>query len=57
MGRTEEGNSVVSSFGLHSGLRQGGVAFGVWKMFYGTAEAVPFRKVEWGTRLKQDAAR
>ena len=42
-GGTEEDNSVVTSFGLHSGLRQGGNAFGV--VFYGTAEAVPFRKV------------
>jgi hypothetical protein len=29
---------------LHSGLRQSGSAFGV--VFYGTADAAPFRKAE-----------
>jgi hypothetical protein len=38
----EEGNSVVSPFGLHSGLRQSGSAFGV--ALYGARERVPFRR-------------
>ena len=32
-------DQVVTSFGLHSGLRQGGVAFG--EVVYGMAEAAP----------------
>jgi hypothetical protein len=40
---TTKTNAIDQSFRLrlHSGLRQSGGAFGV--VFYGTAEAVPFR--------------